>query len=834
MKQKGKTVWRVIMGVICVVLLLLAAVVTGAGLWIEREFSTDVQTEIFAHVAENHDPPAFYCYRFTDRENRIGEEEQITDGVPTAKQTSYLSYREIPADMVHAIVAIEDKRFFEHRGVDWYRTAGASLNYVLGFSDRFGASTITQQLVKNVTGEKDVSVRRKLQEVFFARDLERNLDKTEILERYLNILPLSDGCEGIASAAEHYFGKPATDLTLPECATLAAITNNPSYYNPIRHPDHAEARRNLILSEMHSQGYLDDATYEAAANTPLQLHVPAPEATAEPIRSWYLDMVIDDVIGDLSATYGISRAAASQKVLSGGLRIDVAMDEEVQRYVENYYRTLKTMKNDKGEAAQSALIVIDAKTGDILAVAGAIGEKTANRVQNFATQTKRPPGSAIKPITVYGPALELGKITWASVYDDVPVDFGSNNNRPWPRNASGVYRGLTNVSYAVAHSTNTVAVRVLQDVGIDRSFLFAKEKFHLESMLDGADLTDRNTAALALGQMNYGVTLRELTTAYTVFADGGIYHPYRSYYRVTDADGKVLLSNPDRAETVMEEGNAAVMTKLLQGVILNGTSSSVTLGKICECAGKTGTSQDDRDRWFIGYTPDLICGVWCGFEYPEPITGKSPCTEIWNTVMHRLVELRGERTSFEVPGNVLPCTFCKDSGKLPAASCALDPRGARSEVGWFVKGTEPSASCDCHIPVTVDEAGGVCHGHCPADTRKRAALIRVTRHFPMQVTILDAQYVWRGNPDIVKPNENGNEAYFEAEIGDFCGRSATQTPYNRSCQNHLKPEVPKEETPLVPTPWDSERAAPPGEETERIPLPWEPEKSLPKKKDPDE
>lgn len=816
MKQKGKTVWRVVMGAICVALLLVAAIITAAGVWVEREFTADVQTELFTGTSEIRTPPVFYRYRFTDRTNRIGEEERMTQGVPTVKEIPYLSYGEIPTDMVNAVVAIEDKRFFEHRGVDWYRTAAASLNYVFGFSDRFGASTITQQLVKNITGEKEISARRKLQEVFFARDLERKLDKTEILERYLNILPLSDGCEGIAAAAEHYFGKSAADLTLPECATLAAITNNPSYYNPIRHPDHAKARRDLILSEMRRQGYLDEETYTSAVNTPLELHVPAPEATKEPIRSWYLDMVIEDVVTDLSQTYGISRAAASQKVLSGGLRIDVAMDEAVQTYVENYYRTLKTPKNEKGESAQSSLIVIDAKTGDVLGVAGAVGEKTANRVQNFATQTKRPPGSAIKPVTVYGPALELGTITWASVYDDVPVDFGSENNRPWPRNASGYYRGLTDISFAVAHSTNTVAVRVLQDVGSERSFSFAKEKFHLESLLDGDGMTDRNPAALALGQMNYGVTLRELTTAYTVFADGGAYHPYRSYYRVTDANGKVLLSNPDRAETVMSEGNAAVMTKLLQGVILNGTSSSVTLGKICECAGKTGTSQDNRDRWFIGYTPELICGVWCGFEYPEPIAGNSPCTEVWNTVMHRLVELREGRTTFEVPGNVIPCTFCKDSGKLPTNACALDPRGNRGEVGWFVKGTEPTEFCDCHIPVIVDAAGGVCHGHCPEESKKKAALIRVTRHFPMQVTVLDAQYVWRGDPSILKPNENANEAYFEATLADYCGRSATQSPYNRSCRSHLA-ELPRR----VPTPWDSEQPTPSKEEPARIPLPWE-------------
>ena len=778
MKQRTRVIWRVLMGAICVLLLLFAVAVTAAGLWAERSFANQAQLDLFDVRTERRAPPAFYRYRFTDRANRVGTEEPITDGVTAGKEIPYLTYGEIPEDMIHAVVAIEDKRFFTHRGVDWFRTAAAGANYVLGFSDRFGASTITQQLVKNVTGENEISVRRKVQEVFLARDLERNLDKTEILERYLNLLPLSDGCVGVAEGAERFFGKPAGELTLPECAALVAVTNNPSYYHPVRNPEHTLARRDLILSEMEKQGYLTAEEREAAQAAPLGV-VPPRESEPEPVRSWYLDMVIDDVVTDLCATYGLSREAASQKVMTGGLRIDVAMDADVQTYVENYYRALKTPKNDRGEAAQSAVIVIDPATGDILAVAGAVGEKTANRLQNFATQTKRPPGSAIKPLTVYAPALELGKITWASVFDDVPVNFGTGNDRPWPRNSSGVYRGLTDVSFAVAHSTNTVAIRVLNEVGLPGSFAFAKEKFHLESLLGEGTPNDRSPAALALGQMTYGTTLRELTAAYTVFADGGVYHPWRSYYRVTNAAGDLLLSCPDRAEEAISEGNAAVMTKLLQGVTDHGTSAGLPLCKICECAGKTGTSQGDRDRWFVGYTPGAICGVWCGFAYPEPVSGSNPCTAVWNTVMHRVLELRGGERTFAVPSNVVQCVYCRDSGKCPGEACAGDPRGARRAVGWFVRGTEPTAVCDRHIPVTVYEEGGVCHEVGVSGTR-RVSLVRVERQFPIQVTVSDAQYVWHGEPTAAEPNPDPAGAYFEPSLSGFCGRSNTQTPFNRS------------------------------------------------------
>lgn len=797
MKKKTSAFRRVLLVIGCVLPVLFAALVTAFGVWAERSFAADATIDLLARREESTAPPVFYQYHFTDRANRIGEEEEIAQTGAAENKTTYLTYSEIPKDMVNAVVAIEDKRFFEHRGVDWYRTAAASVNYVLGLSKRFGASTITQQLVKNLTGDNEITIRRKLQEVFFARDLERNLDKTEILERYLNLLPLSDGCTGIVAGAEHFFGKPATELSLAECAALAAITNNPSYYHPIKYPDHTLSRRNLILSEMQKQGCLTEEEYQTAVAEPLGIHRAETGEYSEPVRSWYLDMVIDDVVTDLAAAYHISRAAASQKVLSGGLRIDVAMDAEIQKEVETYYRgAIQMPKNQNGESAQSALIVIDAQTGDILGVAGAVGEKTANRLQNFATQTKRAPGSVIKPLTVYGPALELGVINWASVYDDTPVEFQGNSNRAWPRNANGVYRGLTTIPYAVAHSVNTVAVRVLQDVGAENSFRFAKERFGLTSLLEGEELNDKNPAALALGQMHYGVTLREITAAYTAFADGGVYHPYRSYYRVVDANGKVLLSCEDSARQVMSGENAAIMTKLLQGVIQNGTSTSISLGKICECAGKTGTTSENNDRWFIGYTPEMICGVWCGYEYPEPIKGNNPCLAVWNTVMHRLVSLRQGKTAFSVPQSLVPCSYCKDSGCLPGEFCAMDPRGNRNEKGWFVRGTEPSAVCSCHVPVWVNPAGGVCGADCPVEDSRRVALIRVARSFPVQVTVADAQYVWRGDPQIIPPNPNANEAYFEASLSDYCGRSATETPYNRSCAGHQTEYL---------TPWDAER-----------------------------
>ena len=785
-KEKGRLFVRTLLCVFAVIFLLLTAAVTVGGFYLQKQFKEKVSLEVFEAVS-HHTPPVFYTYRFSDRVNRVGEESLLENGGFGKSNTSYVPRGELPDALVDAFVAIEDKRFYSHRGVDWYRTAAAAVTYVLGFSDSFGASTITQQTVKNVTGNSEVTIKRKLTEIFYALELERNLSKDEILELYLNVISFSDGCVGVGQAADYYFSKEPKDLTVSECATIAAITNQPSYYNPIRHPENNLYRRDLILTQMLEQGYLSEGDYERAVAQPIHLQV-SERPGAEQIRSWYVDMALEDVINDLCREYGMSRAEASLRVHEGGLRIDLAMDTEIQRLVEEHYRTaVRLPTNEQGEMAQSALIVVDPRTGDVLGVAGAVGEKQANRVQNYATQTKRPPGSVIKPITVYAPALEKGIINWATVYDDVPVNFGETNAKPWPKNATGVYRGLTNVAYAVAQSTNTVAVRILEELGLRQSFDFAKDRFHLESMIDERGTTDCDVAALALGQLNYGVTLREITAAYSVFADGGVYHAPRSYFRVTDPSGEILLSRADASQVVMEKGNAAVMTKLLQGVIHSGTSSAVTLDRITECAGKTGTTQNDHDRWFIGYTPELLCGVWCGYEYPAPLTGKNLCTDIWNGVMTRLTEERGGNTRFEIPSNVVRMTYCRDSGELTDDACLFDPRGDRREVGWFVKGNLPKGSCHRHVLCHGDEAGGISHGNCPEEEQHRVGLIQAERHFPMQILVSDAQYVYRGDPTAIPPNPHEDQAYFEESLPDYCGRSHTKTPFNRSCPRHLLP-----------------------------------------------
>ena len=807
--QKGRLAEHVMRRFVWIIVAIILWISLMVGIcvafYLVLTFSVSAE-ELLPTLGAQPRTPQFYVYEFSDRSNRTGEREAVTGEVWAARQTAYVPYEEIPQAMLDAVVAIEDKRFFEHRGVDWYRTFAAVGNFVLRGNGHFGGSTITQQLVKNLTGENSPTWQRKVQEILWARDLERKLDKTQILELYLNVVHFSDQCDGIAAAAEHYFSKSVGELTAEECAAIIAITNNPSYYNPIRHPENNRARRDLILTEMHAQGYLDARMLDTVLSAPTRLNV-SQSVSEGSANSWYADMVAEDVINDLVQKYGMSRSAASHLFHTGGIHIDMAMDRSIQKVVEEYYRTnVRMPKNKNGEIAQSALIVIDSKTGDILGVAGAVGEKNGNRLQNFATQTRRAPGSTIKPLTVYAPALEEGIINWASVYDDVPIKFDESGRTAWPKNADNIYRGLTNVAYAVAHSTNTVALRVLADLGLEKAYTYGHDRFHLD-LVRTQRANDCDWAALGLGQLNYGVTLRELTTAYTALADGGVYHPYRSYYRVTDSEGNILLSRADESERILSPETAAIMTKLLEGVIESGTSSAVTLQNLCACAGKTGTTQNDHDRWFIGYTPSLVCGVWCGYEYPDTLVGRNLCTNIWNNVMRQIVTKKGEARDFDLPATLVEANYCRDSGELLTSACQKDPRGNRIESGWFTARTLPHRFCKCHILCEVCTEGGICHGYCPENQREEIGLIQVERHFPKQVRVVDAEYVWRGSADKILLNPNANEAYFAADLPDFCGTSGARPQYNRSCTVHTQENKSTEDENEFPMPWEWWRRA---------------------------
>jgi len=811
MKAGLKRIGKFLVGALLFVTVLGLVILLFFAIYVNQKIEKEVDESLFTVVGSDSATTLYY-YEASEENGTLEAVELTDDVLYGGYRCIYVDYERIPQDLVNAFVSIEDKRFYEHKGVDWKRTVSAGVNYFLNFNKSYGGSTITQQLIKNITDEDDYSFQRKLQEIFWAMDLETKMDKQEILGLYLNIINLSQGCYGVQAAADCYFSKDVSDLTLTECACIAAITNSPSYYDPIRNPDHNQIRRNIILNEMYEQGYIGWDELQEALQEDLVLNVNEAYHTSE-INSWYVDMVLEDVIQDLMEEKGYSRSMANLLLYTGGLKIYTAMDPQIQGIMEEYYAQTDNFYTENGEEApQSAMIVIDPNNGDILGVAGAVGEKTANRLQNFATQTLRPAGSVIKPLSVYAPALEQGLITWSTVYDDVPVNFGKYNLDAskgkivepiaWPKNSNGIYRGLTNINYAISHSINTVTVRVLEDIGVEESFDFLYNQLEMKSLIaagyraDGSYITDMDLAALALGQMNYGVTVREITAAYSIFVNQGIYHSARSYYKVTDSIGSILLENQYNGKAVIGEDHAAIMSKMLENVVKEGTASSITLQKHVDCAGKTGTTQNNYDRWFIGYTPYYIGGVWYGYEYPKALSGTNVCIDIWDEIMRviheRTVFAKAGGTSlqeFDEGEQLISCEYCVDSGLLVTRACLLDPRGDRTEKGYFVKGTEPKEYCTCHVPVAYDmkEGGVSLNDECPSDSMKYIGLISVERSFPIQIYVTDAQYVWREIGSESLPETAPSLPFFHTVLkkGEYCGISKAEQQYNRLCRAHF-------------------------------------------------
>ena len=638
-----------------------------------------------------------------------GQMIEVEDALPSSTQKFIaVTYQDLPDTLTQAFIAIEDKRFFSHTGVDLWRTGRACVNYLLGKDHTFGGSTITQQLIKNLTSQSQRTPKRKINEIFCAMDLEKHLHKQEILEAYLNVINLGNGCRGVGGAAMYYFGQSVSELTLAQCATLAAITNNPSYYDPVAHPEHNMTRRNLILEEMYRQGMITQEACTTAQNTPIQVSI---QKETIPTSSWYADMVTKDVIRDLQIIYGYTQDEATALVYHGDLVIETAMDKDLQNILSAYYADLSHFPTGEFSTPQSAMMIINPYTGDILAVAGAVGEKTGYRIQNFATDTRRPLGSSIKPLSIYAPALAQNIIDFASVFEDQPIK--ELKGMPWPKNADGLYRGKTTVRDAVAYSTNTIAVQILEKLGQDSSFDFLQNQLHMHSLIppSAGQANDATVSSLALGQQCYGVTLRELLGGYTICYEG-IYRQPVSYHRVLNASGEVILTASQEVSAVLSPENACILTHLLEGVTQDGTAASLTLGDKLgiSIAGKTGTTQNNCDRWFVGMTPRLIAAVWMGYEYPQEMRGitGNPCLGIWDSVMlacENVYDRRPWTSTFPSHPDVVPLTVCPHSGQIATSQCLEHlPHGDASPLltGWFdIKKFTPM---DC--PLHKQEATG--------------------------------------------------------------------------------------------------------------------------------
>lgn len=680
-------------------------------------------------------------------QNLYGEENRI-----------WASYKDIPTNLVYATVAIEDKRFFQHSGVDWLRSMKASANLFLGGSSTYGASTVTQQLVKNLTNDNEVTVRRKLVEIFRALEMEKQYSKEDIMEWYLNTIYLGEQSYGVRTAAYTYFGKDVSELDLAECASLIAITNNPSIFDPyISEKTKAKnkERQTDILYEMWQQGYITENEYQNAKNEELQFQYADSSSESgdnSDYYSYFVDQVIRDVVNDLANATGYDTEVINRMILGGGYQIYSTIDVDVQNAAEEVYEDLDNIpKTDSTyQQLQSGIVIIDNETGDIAAIVGGVGQKEGSLTLSRATQSLLSPGSTIKPLAVYAPALEMGLITPATVYDDTPFTFGSS---PWPKNEDDTYHGLTNILTAMKRSTNTVAVKVLDDVGLDYAYHYAVNDMHLDTLVDQYELndvnyTDKSYWSLALGGMVRGVTIRDLTAAYASIENKGTYREARTYTKVLDSDGNVVLDNTQSSNENMSEKTAYYLTYMMEETVKDGTGQEAQVPGI-DTAGKTGTTSDDKDRWFAGYTGYYTGVVWCGYDQPQEVvleddSIENPASVLFNKVMTKVHEGK-QNKAFEKPTSVIDVEVCQDSGNLVNDWCTKDIRGDRTVTIQLDGSDVPTSYCSTHVETDICTAGDTLHvanDSCKSrGTVTQYGLLNLSRQFPIAgIVVADQQY----------------------------------------------------------------------------------------------
>lgn len=639
-KKVGNTILKILLGIIIVI--AVVGIICSSVLFVygysivhgdvvfnlDDEASSQNQTSFIYGYDDNNEPVEIT--RLHGEENRIWLD--IDDMTP------YLS---------KAFIATEDERFEKHHGVDWIRTVGV---LVKPTNSGQGGSTITQQLIKNLTDENDVTFVRKFNEILSALNLEKHYSKDQIMEAYLNTIYLSHGCYGVKTAAETYFGKDVKDLNIAECATLAGITQFPTKYDPLLNPENNKKKQEYILGKMKSNNFITEEEYEEAKNYKL-VFTNSPDYQgsqvsnngndsddSSSINSYYTDYVIDEVIEDLQNA-GYSAKKARSLIYGGGLKIYSAVDFTVQSAIEDVYENYRKMPD---ETVQGACVIMDYK-GRVLGMVGGTGKKEANRTLNRAWQSTRQPGSTIKPLSVYGPALEKSlqdddvDIYWSTPTKDAPLM--NIDGKPWPTNEGGTYSNRTvTVQYGLANSLNTISARTLDKIGTTYSYDFFKNKFHISTLTP----QDCDLAPMATGALTYGVTVLEMTAAYQAFGNGGYYYEPYGYYKIEDSKGNVIIEKtPDKdKEVALSENTSWVMNRMLNTVMTQGTGRYYALDGI-ECIGKTGTTTESYDRWFMGGTPEYIGGIWYGYDENKEVVyslSYNPAGTLWNSVMKQIYE----------------------------------------------------------------------------------------------------------------------------------------------------------------------------------------------------
>ncbi len=732
---------------------LIGVVALGVGAAVVYSFSDTELDERFASMDLDY-TSYIYATNAVTGESYIYQEIQNTTGTRV-----WVSDTEIPECVKNATIALEDQRFRTHMGVDPIRTVRAVLEYgwnkITGSSANApGGSTLTQQVIKNMTGDDDYSPMRKVKEMLQALYIERRYTKDQILEYYLNTVYFGQSSLGISAAADTYFGKDVSELNVTEAAALISITKSPRTYNPYLNPDKNKTRRVNTMWFMYEQGYLTREEFDLYSEQELvlvDLDAKKEETETEEsgilLYNYYSDMVIKDVLNDLQEEKGLTEAEAYNLLYYGGLQIYACVDPTIQVTMEEYFSNEEnfeyknshkdTIVNDKGETEvpQVAMMVMNPDTGDILGVIGGRGEKKKSLSLNRATDSQRQPGSSIKPLSIYGYAFEHDILTLGTAIDDVPIMYDKEEESFWPSNYDKTYSGLLSVKRALARSLNAPAAWGLRAVGIKTAYDFMVNSLHFTTLVqdDGVSL-----APLSVGSLTHGVYLREMVAAYTTFAGDGMYAGYRSYSKVVGYDGKTVLDNGVERETVYSEQTAYLMTDVLQSSV-QSIANAAKLKNIAT-AGKSGTTSSYKDRWFIGYTPYYVGGIWWGYDTPSELNNTHHFV-MWNEVMSQIHQQKGiTEGNFEKPSGLVETSVCTKSGKLPGPYCSTDPQGSSVETFFYKEGTQPTETCNVHHQLYVCAVSGkIAHEGCPQVTLQ--TFVDIDRSFPATVKIADAGYI---------------------------------------------------------------------------------------------
>lgn len=688
-KTMGGMVWKAVKTILCVLFItgVLVFLSVAAFLLSFRDIeapdlnSISLNYSSFVYVDDKEGNSTEYMTIHAD-ENRV-----------------WASLNDIPAYMKTAQVAIEDHRFCEHSGVDWRTTLNAVRKLFSGGSG--GGSTLTQQLIKNITDENDYSILRKVREIFTALNMEKKYSKQQILEAYLNVVNYGGQCQGVEAAAQTYFGKSIGECSLAECALIAGITQNPSQYYPLVFPEESKTRAQTVLDRMwelsdgidngdnqelvissEMEGQLapiteeeyNQATAELAAMTFDGNQSQETESVEEQQDvndwNWYIDTMFEDIVADLMDTYGYSYDIAVDMIYNSGLEIHSAMDPQIQTDLENMFVSGENMPEDPD--IQAGLFVMDPYTGRVIAVVGSRDEREGVRLYNNATDATRQPGSSFKALSVYSLGIETGEITYGSVLNDIPVPgyFGEGSTQEGPQNVSRQYTGAMNVDEAIEVSQNAPAAWLAQTLTPESCYEWLTQKLHFTTLTEE---DPHSLSAMALGGMTYGVTVREMTAAFCVFANGGYYYEPYTYTYVKDHDGNVILDNRDNTgEQVMSTETATVMNKLLHRPVegYNGTAANIMYDIGVDMFAKTGTTDNAYDLTFMGGTNFCVAGIWNGYEIGQELWDSNTCMVTWKAVIQYLNNnYDWSDKSWVLSDNVTQYTFCRSSGKLAGTNC---------------------------------------------------------------------------------------------------------------------------------------------------------------------